>query len=87
MITITVSSVPAAPSSRCNTAANSATTLMISAMIGQRIQNLPLGTPPSQGPAIRSISSVATIANPIKVRPSRGPAVTLVAALSIVATW
>ena len=48
MITMTVSSVPAAPISFCRTAATKATTAMISEQMGHTIQNLLLGNPCSQ---------------------------------------
>ena len=48
IITMTVSSVPAAPISFCRTAATKATTAMISEQMGHTIQNLLQGNPCSQ---------------------------------------
>jgi hypothetical protein len=48
MMTMMVSSVPAAPISFCRMAATKATTAMISEQMGQVIQNLSLGNPCSQ---------------------------------------
>src|SRR5215471_3895167 len=63
MITIIVSSVPAAPTSFCKMAATNATTAVISEQIGHTIQNLLVEKPPSHRHTIRSTTRPATTAN------------------------
>ena len=84
MITMIVSSVPAAPTSFCSTAHTTAVTAMISEAIGQTIQKLLAGYPPSHRPTIRSTTRPATIANPIRTASYQRPAASPVTVLSSV---
>ena len=81
MITMIVSSVPAAPTSFCSTAHTTAVTAMISEATGQTIQKLLVGYPPSHRPTIRSTTRPATVNERVRpvpqARPPDGTAVTL----------
>jgi hypothetical protein len=63
----------------------STATLVVSATIGQAIQNVTPEVAASQGPAITSTISVATTANPTRIMPVTGPVDTFIAAVRNVA--
>ena len=77
MITMIVSSVPAAPTSFCSTAHTKAVTAMISEAIGQTIQKLLAGYPPSHRPTIRPATVNERVRPVPQARPPDGAAVTL----------
>jgi hypothetical protein len=81
MITMRVSSVPAAPSSFCSTAQISATVTMISDRMGHTSQNELVGYPCNQGPAIRAMTRPAAIAYPARTTPRQRPEAVPVALL------